>query len=142
MQDTTSEQAEPLRLDGKITVGPIRLPRGWNGMQLMRRMEEFGLVIARESQASFSMKPSLGSFAMAAEGPGVLGYLVDDLLLEAEETELERFAKPLLKGLPFEISGEHELGDGKRLRCRTRVEACPEAFHGIRVRKTRELLIS
>lgn len=140
MQDPKTEQAEPLRMEGKITVGPVRLPRGWNGMQLMRRMEEFGLSISREDQATFSMQPGLGSFSMTAEGPGVLGYLVDEDLLEAEETDLERFARPFMKGLPFEITGEHELGGGKRLRCQTRFEACSEAFFGVRVTRTRELI--
>lgn len=145
MQDTTQREtapAEPLRMSGKISFGPVRLPRGWNGMQIMRRMEEFGLSISREDQASFAMKPGLGSFSMTAEGPGVLGYLVDKDLLEAEETDLERFAHPLMKGLPFEITGEHELGGGKTMRCHTRIEACPEAFYGVRVTRTRELLTS
>jgi hypothetical protein len=140
MNNSTANEVEMPSMDGKITVGPIRLPAGWNGMLLMRRMTEFGLSISRDDQASFSMKPGMGNFMMTADGPGVMGYLVDAEMLEAEETDLECFAQPFIKGLPFDITGEHDLGGGKRLRCHTRIEACPEAFYGVQVTRSRELI--
>ncbi|MEY8802111.1 hypothetical protein AB9K35_17680 [Leisingera sp. XS_AS12] len=130
-----SEAEKPVSLvpmmDGSIKLGPIK---GAKGREVMTRMLACDLHIPREEGALFTARSTLEGFEMRAEGPGVMGYLVDSEGFEASETDLEYFAKPLLEhNSQIIIEGSHLVDRDIKVLCRTIIERDPNMPSGVSV---------
>ncbi|MCW3782981.1 hypothetical protein OM960_15640 [Defluviimonas sp. CAU 1641] len=113
----SNPEASAQMMDGLITIGPVK---GINGTDFLRRMLKYNLHVARDEGAAYSARGTRDGFVITAQGPGVLGYLVDRDGLEASRSDLEDFARRLIApGQDILIEGWHMTGDDEKLLCRT-----------------------
>ncbi len=104
-------------MPGRISIGPIK---GVDGKYLLKNLPEYNLYIPRGEGASMNARMTSAGFLVEIEGPGVLGYLVDDEGFQASETDLENFAvKPLEFNDQIVITGDHLVDKDIKVLCKT-----------------------
>jgi hypothetical protein len=122
-QDSDTPPSHIPMMEGRIKVGPFRKQKG---RDILMRMMACDLQVSREEGAVYFARNTPDGFMIQSEGPGVFGYLVDSDGLEADESDLVQFAKPLVEICgPITIDGAHMVDNDMRMICRTVLEEDP-----------------
>jgi hypothetical protein len=124
--------------DGRFSFGPVK---GIDGKRLLQRLTDFNLSIPRGEGDMINARMTRQGFMIEVEGPGIVGYLLDEEGVQPEEDLLEEFAVDLLKANDtLVIEGEHLVHKDIKMMCKTVIrmdESLPRPHPVVEVFMTR-----
>ncbi len=103
--------------EGRISIGPIQ---GTDGKHLLARLEEFGLTIPRSDEDVVDARMTPQGFMVEIEGPGIVGYLLDESGFQVDDDDLADFAAGFLEANDaVVIAGEHLVHKDIKMICKS-----------------------